>query len=721
MGGKRLTLSNQILLGVGLGLFLGLFIGERMAFLHVVGTIYIKLLQVTVLPYIIVSLTGSLGKLTLEQASVMARRVSIIFLILWVLTLLSVVLSVFSFPNIETASFFSSSMIPSTKEPDYLALYIPFNPFFSLAQNLVPAVVIFCILMGTALITVEKKELIIEPLDVAAKGLLRITNFFVKLTPIGLFAIAASAAGTMYVEDIKQLQVYILLYIALSLVFTFWILPALVSTFTRVPYVKIFEYFKDALVMAFFTGSVFVVLPLITEKATEIIKRFVTEDQDTQNAVEVIAPASFNFPGSGKLLLLLFIPFAGWMTNTDIGPGRFIELASLGFFTFFGSVNVAIPWLLDFFRIPADIFDLFMMSGIINSRFSTLASAMFTIVVSIAGACAMTSNLRLSLPRLVRYVVTSILGCIGVILVMGLIFRFVVTIKYEKHDIAMEMSLQLKDGVAAKVYDHQPPPLPRPPSNVPLTTAIKERGVIRVGYPLEDKMPFSYHNKKGELVGLSIDLAYQLAKDMGVGLELVPIDDRHLAEELNSAKVDVVMGHNLIIPETALRLNFTQPFMYETMALVMEDYKRSLFQDMNDLREKAVVLAVPDIPYYKNMMKDLFPKARLRPIGSVKDFFLGRYKEADAMVYTAEGGAFMTLIYPRYSVVVPRGLNIRLPLAFPVRMGGQSLARFMDAWIAMKTHDGTLDRLVRYWIKGENAKPKRPRWCIARDLLHIMD
>ncbi len=715
------SLSSQIMAGVAIGLFLGLFFGERVAFLGIVGTIYVKLLQVTVLPYIIVSLTGSLGKLSMHQASVMAKRVSLIFLLLWTFTLLAVLLSVFSFPSIESASFFSKSMIPDAQEPDYLSLYIPFNPFFALSQNLVPAVVVFCILMGAALIGVERKELIIEPLDVVAKGLLKITNFFVKLTPIGLFAIAASAAGTMYVEDLKQLQVYIILYIALSLYFTFWVLPALVSSFTNVPYRRLFTFFKEALMMAFFTGSVFVVLPMITENAAKVIRRYITRDEDTSRAVEVLAPASFNFPSSGKLLLLLFVPFAGWMTNSDISPDRFFELASLGFFSFFGSVNVAVPWLLDFFRIQADIFNLFLMSGIVNSRFSTLTAAMFTIVVTIAGACAMTGNIRLSLGRLIRYVALTLAGCVAIVVVMGLVFRFVVNIEYEKRDVALEMTLQLGEGVEVKVFDRQPPPLPRPAPGVPLIQAIKERGVLRVGYPKEGKMPYAYRNRAGELVGLSIDLAYQLASDMGVRLELVPVHHRNLVRDLNSAVVDVVMGHDLITPESAMRLNFTIPFIYETLALIMPDYKRNMFQDYERLRNAKFRLAVPDIPYYTKKMKVLFPNADMVSIGSVKPFFQGKLKNVDAMVYTAEGGAFMTLIYPQFSVVVPKGLAVKLPLAFPVRRGGASLAKFMNSWIEMKRHDGTLERLTKYWILGENAKQVKPRWCIARDVLHIME
>ncbi len=48
------------------------------------------------------------------------------------------------------------------------------------------------------------------------------------------------------------------------------------------------------------------------------------------------------------------------------------QLAVTGLLTFFGSLNAAVPFLLDLFRIPADTFQLFLATGVINSRVGTL-------------------------------------------------------------------------------------------------------------------------------------------------------------------------------------------------------------------------------------------------------------------------------------------------------------------------------------------------------------
>lgn len=79
-------------------------------------------------------------------------------------------------------------------------------------------------------------------------------------------------------------------------------------------------------------------------------------DEDTESYVEVLVPASFNFPNIGKLLTLLFILFAGWYTGKSIGMEQYPTFASLGLFTLFEGVDLALPFLLDQMRIPSDLY-----------------------------------------------------------------------------------------------------------------------------------------------------------------------------------------------------------------------------------------------------------------------------------------------------------------------------------------------------------------------------
>ena len=138
-------------MAMGLGIGTGVFFGEYCAFLEIFGDAFIKLLQITILPYITISMILGIGSLTPDQAKLMARKAGILMLIFWAISFVMVLLLPLSFPEWESAAFFSSSILESPKKVDFLDLYIPSNPFYSMANNVVPAVVLFSILMGIAL------------------------------------------------------------------------------------------------------------------------------------------------------------------------------------------------------------------------------------------------------------------------------------------------------------------------------------------------------------------------------------------------------------------------------------------------------------------------------------------------------------------------------------------------------------------------------------------
>ena len=91
-----------------------------------------------------------------------------------------------------------------------------------------------------------------------------------------------------------------------------------------------------------------------------------------------IVPASFNFPHAGKLLSLSFMLFAGWFADAALSVGELAAARGQGCFWLFGSINAAVPFLLDLFRIPADTFQLFLATGVVNARFGTLMAAVHT-------------------------------------------------------------------------------------------------------------------------------------------------------------------------------------------------------------------------------------------------------------------------------------------------------------------------------------------------------
>ena len=101
------ALATQVLLALALGILAGLFFGERMAALDVVGLAFVRLLQMTVLPYVVVSLIAGLGRLNAREAARLGWRAAVTLLALWAVGLLFVALMPVVFPDWDSASFYS--------------------------------------------------------------------------------------------------------------------------------------------------------------------------------------------------------------------------------------------------------------------------------------------------------------------------------------------------------------------------------------------------------------------------------------------------------------------------------------------------------------------------------------------------------------------------------------------------------------------------------------
>jgi Na+/H+-dicarboxylate symporter len=714
--------SRKILIAIAVGILLGVFLGERASFLRYVADGYVRLLQMTVLPYVTISLIAGIGSLRLDQARTLGLKVGLVLALLWSIALAMALLVPVAFPPLQTASFFSTSLVEPQAPFDFIGLYIPSNPFHSLANSVVPAVVLFSVILGIALIGMGKKERLIEVLAVAGEALGRGTRLISRLAPVGLFAISAVAAGTLDLGQIQQLQIYLVAYSATALLLALWVLPGLVTVFTPIGYKKVFAATRDALITAFFIGDLFIVLPILIENSRKLLEDHFGKSQDSQSLPEIIAPASFNFPHSGKLLSISFILFAGWFANADLGIGAYPKLAFSGLVSFFGSLSAAVPYLLDLFHIPADTFQLFLATGVINSRFGTLVAAVHTVVLSLLGACAVMGTLAVNIRGIVRYaVVTASLT----FLVLGgtrAFFSAVAPPKYDKDRIVASMQLLREPGAAVV---HRNPPSRRPgfdPSKSQLEL-IRESKVLRVGY-MEDSLPYDYFNAAGDLVGFDVEMAHALARELGVRLEFVPVerDPVKIWGQIDGTYCDLIMSGVVVTTARAGQLLFSASYLDETLAFVVSDYRRRDFEEWEKVRSlKNIRIAVPEISAFIVKLRSLVPGAELVTYRKAADLFGDRSKEFDAILLPAERGSVWTLLYPQYTVVVPQPRVTKIPLAYVVARHDQALANMVNTWIELKKRDGTIAALYDYWILGRNAAPKEPRWSIMRNVLHWVE
>ncbi len=108
-------------------------------------------------------------------------------------------------------------------------------------------------------------------------------------------------------------------------------------------------------------------------------------------------------------------------------------------------------------------------------------------------------------------------------------------------------------------------------------------------------------------------------------------------------------------------------------------------------------------------------------VDNIERYLEGEAPQADALLYTAEAGSAWTLIFPGYTVVVPTGLDIKIPTAFMIPAGSERYLNFMDTWLELKRKNGQIAEAYDRWILGQGASKRQPRWSVIRDVLHWVD
>lgn len=727
----RLNLSTQILLGLTLGIFSGLFFGETVAWLDGIGQAFLRLFQMPVIPYIMVSLILSLGRLNYKEAKSIFIKGGLILGIFWAIVLIVVALFSLGFPAWKSASFFSTSLIEATTPFNFLSLFLPSNPFNVMASGTIPAIVFFSITLGLAIIPLPNKKGLIDILSNLSDSLMGITKFVAKLTPIGVFAISANAAGTLSIEAFTRLQIYIILQALCAILLSFWVLPALVATLTPLRYSEVVKAYRAPLITAFATANLLIVLPLIIEKSKELLNRLQVSNKELEinSPLAVIVPVSFTFPSMGKLLSLCFIPFAAWYGGYSLSLEQYLQFSIAGLAGFFGDGITAMQFLLNLTGMPIDMLKIFVtLDQISAARFGTLLAGMNTVALALLTTCGINGLISLRKKRLLRFVVISI----GLLLLLlgGVHLGFTYGVKdiYSQDKTLSSLQLlRVRNPSEARIL--KPESVPIGSNDLPKNhlKQIQDRGRLRVCY-LKDNYPLSYLNTQGELVGFDIEMAHILARDLGVRIDFITMDSAleitstKIAQTLNEGYCDIFMSLTAITPQRAFINSFSAPVTNFTLAFLVLDRRQQEFANWGKMmpNQSLRIGIAGQVLYYEAKIKGLLPKTKIVKINSLEEFLDSKSKKLDGVAWAAETGAAWTLLYPDYSIAIPKPI-IAAPMAYPLPLGDRHWGEVIDSWLKLKQLDGTIKSLFDYWIQGKVEKLQEPRWSIIRNVLHWID
>lgn len=709
----RGSLTLQMIIATLLGIFTGLFLGDLCKVFAPWENAYIMILKITTIPYLICAVIHGIGRLASSTAKQILQKGLIFIGAAWTINICIIYLTVYLFPHSQGLAYNAySTLAPSSI--NFAELLIPDNIFYALSNNVVPAVVVFGILSGIALMHIREKQSMMSILDTLVETLTRITGWVSRIAPFGTFLIIADRVGSIQVDTVKQLSTYLTLYILAILLLVFWIVPRLVSTITTFSAAQWIKNLAPIMLLAFTTNVVIVTLPFIIELIKRETEKLTKKDPLFPEQVQGIVSVIFNLP-LGSLFISVFVFFVATFYHIPLSALSQVQLFLTTFLTSLGAVGLgswinSLNFLLDSLGLPLNAIDTYLVTLPFTAGFQSLISVMEISSLSLLTMLACHKLLRFEWKTVVRKTAVTLVP----IVLFAVVFKGWIHLPPISNPAKSICDLEIKSSVPVKIYTPDEP-LPPPRSGEPFQRVLQTK-VLRVGYNPEI-IPFSFQ-AKGKIIGYDIAFAYTLSQDLGCSLELIPIHLSHLEEELKSGLYDVAMSGISITEKRLRQMCFSHPYLDSRVVFVMRKKFSKTYTSLNEILNKPNVrLVVRKGSSYEALAQTLVPPSKLVVIDHYADY-IENYPN-DVLLRGEPQAISWTLNHPNFTVVAPSTPIAQDSLGYAVAPGSDEMLCFLNQWLLLKKNEKFTQQQYDLWVLGktENATPQGRRWSIIRDVL----
>ncbi|WP_432361733.1 L-cystine transporter [Sporosarcina sp. UB5] len=297
---KNVSFSKRVFTGLGLGILFGFILNfaygadsailaKSVSWFNIVGTGYVKLLQMIVVPLVFISILGAFTKVTIGKnfgkmagmilgilvgTTAIAAAIGISASLLFGLDASEIVQG-----EAETARGVSieerSANVAGKALPDQILDLLPANPFLDFTgarPTSTIGVVIFAAFLGFAYLALTRRDeenanLVKRGIDALYSLIMGVVRIVLRLTPYGILAIIARTVATSDFAAIFSLGKFVLAsYVALLVMYLVHLIIITVSGLNPITYVK---KTAEALLFAFSSRSSAGTLPLNIKTQTD--------------------------------------------------------------------------------------------------------------------------------------------------------------------------------------------------------------------------------------------------------------------------------------------------------------------------------------------------------------------------------------------------------------------------------------------------------------------
>lgn len=182
---------------------------------------------------------------------------------------------------------------------------------------------------------------------------------------------------------------------------------------------------------------------------------------------------------------------------------------------------------------------------------------------------------------------------------------------------------------------------------------IKNRGKLIVAMYYQDRFPWFYMNKQGDLAGIDVDMAHDIAQTMGVDVEFdrAARSFNEVVDRVAAGHADIAISKLSVTLARAQRIRYTQPYIVFNQALLVNRLKLAAMENANPgktalgmILNTTDIIAVTKGTSYEEFAGEVFSKARITSVPhddlfksvAAGEFLAALYDESEINMFMKE-------------------------------------------------------------------------------------
>lgn len=270
------SLGFWILVAMAAGIVAGVAMGEGAAMFAPLGTLFIQLIKMLVVPLVAVSIISGAATLGGSRSAGKIGVVSIGYIMLT--TVISIVIAIAvglifkpgAGLSAESVGLINATADAGTATASQTGFWqtvigmIPANPIQAFAEGNILQIIIFGLFLGFGIAALEqtKREKVVGGLNYILEALIWCIGKVMLVAPIGVFGLMAEATGTFGFDVLLKVANLLWVDLLAVLIMGLAIYPLTISLFSRVSIKEFFRQMMRPQVIAFSTASSMATLPV---------------------------------------------------------------------------------------------------------------------------------------------------------------------------------------------------------------------------------------------------------------------------------------------------------------------------------------------------------------------------------------------------------------------------------------------------------------------------